>query len=65
MMLLFWVAVAAIVVLAVRWLNDRTDKTGSGTRAFDILKERLARGEIDPKEYAERRKALEASADAA
>lgn len=60
MMLLLLAAVVAVVFLTVRWMNDRSGTSASGTRAIDILKERLARGEIDPKEYAERRKALEA-----
>ncbi|OYX41975.1 MAG: hypothetical protein B7Z02_13930 [Rhodobacterales bacterium 32-67-9] len=57
MMVLFWVILIALVVIAVRWWTDQ----GSGKRssAIDILQERLARGEIDAKEYAERKKALE------
>ncbi|SPH24691.1 hypothetical protein DEA8626_03727 [Defluviimonas aquaemixtae] len=57
MMVLFWVILLALVVIAVRWWMDQ----GAGKRssALDILQERLAKGEIDPKEYAERKKALE------
>ncbi len=58
MMLLFWGVTIAIVVLAVRWLGDRGLKNG-GSNALDILKERLARGEIEPEEYETRRKSLE------
>jgi putative membrane protein len=57
MMVLFWMILIAVVVIAVRWWMDQ----GSGKRssAMDILQERLAKGEIDAKEYAERKKALE------
>ena len=57
MMLLFWVILIALVVLAVRWWMEQ----GSGKRssALEILQERLAKGEIDAKEYAERKQALE------
>lgn len=61
MLLLFLAAIAALVVLAVRWLGS------SGHHLFgpretrtplDILRERLARGEIDVAEFEERRRAL-------
>lgn len=57
MMVLFWVILIGLIVIAVRWWMEQ----GSGKRssALEILQERLARGEIDPKEYAERKKALE------
>ncbi len=57
MMLLFWGIVLAAAVLLVRWLLERGPKRGDN--ALEILKERLARGEIDPAEYEARRKALE------
>ncbi|MDQ7079758.1 MAG: SHOCT domain-containing protein [Paracoccaceae bacterium] len=59
MMLVFWVAVIVLVVLAVRWVTDRKDQEQAGSTALDILKERLARGEIDPAEYEKLRKTLE------
>ena len=60
MMLLFIAAIVVVVILAFRWL------AGSGgavhrtpqSKALDILKERFARGEIDPAEVEERRRAL-------
>lgn len=58
MMLLFWGVIIAGAVLAVRWLMERDGKTHRPD-ALDILKERLARGEIDAEEYQARRKALE------
>ena len=57
MMILFWAILIGAAVLAVRWLMERDRKRGNA--ALDILKERLARGEIDPEEYGVRKKALE------
>jgi len=58
MMLVFWAAIIAIIVFAVRWFSDRDAKQNKPD-AMDILKERLAKGEIDPEDYAARRKTLE------
>jgi putative membrane protein len=58
MMLVFWGAIIAAAVVAVRWLMERDGKVRQPD-ALDILKERLARGEIDPEEYQARRKALD------
>jgi len=58
MMLIFWGVIIFLAVLAVRWFMDH-GVAQKKTPALDILKERLARGEIDPEEYEARRKALE------
>jgi putative membrane protein len=64
MMLLFLGILVGLVVLVVRWLGSSEHSpfrqaTGPGARSpLDILKERLARGEIDVAEYEERRRAL-------
>jgi putative membrane protein len=64
MMLLFLAILVALVVLVVRWLGSSEHSPfrhapGPGARSpHDILKERLARGEIDVAEYEERRRAL-------
>ena len=58
-MFIFWILVIVLIVLAVRWAMDRDGKRSNGSSALDILKERLARGEIEPAEYEERRKVLE------
>lgn len=58
LMLAVWAALIALVVIAVRWSMQQG--TGRRSSALDILQQRLAKGEIDPKEYDERKKALEA-----
>ena len=64
MMLLFLGILAGLVILVVRWLASSEHSPfrqapGAGARSpLDILKERLARGEIDVAEYEERRRAL-------
>lgn len=57
-MVLFWILIIALVVFAVRWASGKNDSGSSSDSALDILKERLARGEIEPAEYEERRKVL-------
>jgi putative membrane protein len=64
MMLLFLAILVGLVVLIVRWLGSSEHSPfryppGAGGRSpLDILKERLARGEIDVAEYEDRRRAL-------
>jgi putative membrane protein len=64
MMLLFLAVIVVLVVLGVRWLGGSEHSPfrpgpGAGQRAaLDILKERLARGDIDVAEYEERKRAL-------
>ncbi|MZR15005.1 hypothetical protein GQE99_18450 [Maritimibacter sp. DP07] len=56
---LFWIVLAVLVVFAIRWLAQ--DHRGAGSRApdaVDILRERLARGEIDVEEFEARKAAL-------
>ncbi len=60
-MILFLAVVVALVVLAVRWLGDAGAGRGGGPArqsAFDILRERFARGEIDKDEFEERKRVL-------
>jgi putative membrane protein len=64
MMLLFLGIIVVLVVLGVRWLGGsehspfRHGPRQGERAALDILKERLARGEIDVAEFEERRRAL-------
>lgn len=59
MMLLFWGALLALVVFAVRWLSKSSDDSIKTQSALEILKERYARGEIDEDEYRQRKHTLE------
>jgi putative membrane protein len=63
MLILFLAIVVGVVVLLVRWLGGSDHplfrSTGQPSRSpLDILKERLARGEIDVAEFEERKRAL-------
>ena len=59
-MLLFWGVIIAVIVLVVRgaggsWRSGGSEREKS---ALDILRERYARGEIDRKEFEERKRDL-------
>ena len=60
MMILVIAVVIGIVVLVVRWLGGPagTSPSGRGRTALDILEERYAKGEIEPKDVGERQKTL-------
>jgi putative membrane protein len=57
MMLLFWGAVIAGIVIAIRWLTSQA-APGRRDEALDILRQRYARGEIDREEFEARRRDL-------
>ena len=50
-----------VVVVLLFWMGRMTGSRRSDRLALDILKERLARGEITEAEYQERRRLLEAA----
>ncbi len=57
MMIVFWGAIIAAIILAVRWFMEKD--RASKSNAVDILKDRFARGEIDEEEYRKRKTVLD------
>jgi len=62
LMIIFWGSIIVLAVLAVRWIAGNNSQREAPPQPrqspLDILKERFARGEIDKKEYEERKKTL-------
>lgn len=59
LMMLFWILLIGVAILGGIWIARRAIGDQTRSDAQDILRERLARGEIDVAEYEERRKTLE------
>ncbi len=61
LMVIFWGSVIVLVVLVLRWIGGgggRREAPPPRQTPLDILKERFARGEIDKKEFEDRKKTL-------
>lgn len=63
MMLIFWVVIIVCIIWFVKYIGDRDNYTARKNRreksALDILKERYAKGEIDKKEFDEKKRDIE------
>ncbi len=61
LMLLFWIALIALIAVAIRSLlhpNSGQAAATSSSNALEILKDRYARGEINKEEYDNMRRVL-------
>ncbi len=60
--IIFWVVVIIGVIYLIKWLSSTSKQGGKETKgentAFDILRERYAKGEINREEFEEKKKVL-------
>jgi len=59
LMILFWIAVIAGVVVLVKFVLDQSSRSARDKSPLQILQERYARGEINREEYEQKRRELE------
>lgn len=58
MMILFWAMLLLMLILVIRWVLRATQFKSSSQTPLDVLKNRLANGEIDIEEFKEKRQFL-------
>ena len=57
-MALWWIIVIVVLAMIAKWLIGQFRGGVLGRSALDILKERYAKGEIDKKEFEEKRQEI-------
>lgn len=58
LMILFWVFVVVGLIALLKWLIQSGQSSVKNKTALEILNERYAKGEIDKKEYEDKKKSL-------